>query len=97
MSGKIVWIDEPLAFIVTKLRKDETYLCYYAGNYGNFDFNIGDIIFIKNENNNKYKRLGNIIALKNERNKFKTIVRIMPDLGEGSKVNMEKKHLNFIE
>lgn len=97
MSAKIVWIEEPLGFIVGRLRKDETYLCYYAGNYGNFDFNIGDIIFVKNEFDNKYKRLGNIIALKNEHNKFKVIVQYMTDLGEGSKINMEKKHLNKIK
>lgn len=85
----LVWINNLLLFKLEK-KYSTQYRCVCSEQYINeLDMKINDILFVKDTiKPNSYKRLGFIKAINNKT----VIVGILPDIGIGSKIKMQKTH-----
>jgi hypothetical protein len=92
---KLVWIENNSLFKIIKVYSTQ-YLCICSNSYKEeLALEIGDTIFIKDENRQKsFKRLG-IIKAFNEPNKI--IISIMSDIGIYSKAKIQILHNKSLE
>ena len=92
-NNKNIWVRNLDLFKIDRTCPTQHY-CVCSEQYKHeLDMQVGDILFVKDTIKTKsYRRLGEIMALEN---KNKIIVRVMGDIGTGSKSNMEKLHNEF--
>lgn len=90
MPGAVHWIDQLLLFQVQKTYATQC-LCVCAAQYqAELDLRVDDILFLADRHSpRRFRRLGKILALPGAN---KVIVRILPDIGIGSKLIMQTRH-----
>jgi len=87
---KLVWVENRSLFKIKNVY-DTQYLCVCANSYKEeLGLEIDYIIFLRDEFKEKsFRRLGTIKAFSDPN---KVIIKVMSDIGVGSKTKMEMKH-----